>query len=356
MSENRRFIPYDWFKLLIAIILLLIIIGLWITSPKGRSEAVAMTETENVEEVVAEPEAVEESQPTPESEESEAVEAEMELPPLPEAGEGLSYDAESGFLLDSKGNAIYELNEDGTGWLPVIPDDMAGMQLSSGDDGKWYLDGDKGEKYVWDAASNSWVAIPAEETEAEIEIPSLPEPSEGLSYDAESGFVLDAEGNALYELNEDGTGWVPVIPDEMASMQLVSEEDGSFYLSDGENAQYNWDAATHTWVKSADEEVATEEETTIKGDCDGVSPARLKAGEEAEIIRNLNFRSSPGIGNNWLATFRTGSRVKVLGEARCLPYADGAYRWWKIERADGTIGWSAEAPISETTYFIQPAE
>ena len=265
MNAKPRFIPYDGFKLIVAIILLVIIIGLWMTSTNGQGAPVPMADSENMEESVAEPESTQEPAPTPQPE-------------------------------------------------PV---------------------------------------------EAEMELPALPEPSEGLSYDKESGFVLNAEGKALYQLDEDGTGWVPVIPDDMKSMQISSEDGSSWSLSDDESTKYTWDAASHSWVEIPQEEVAEEpaqEETTTVAACEGASPPQLSPGGEAEVLSNVNFRSSPGIGDNWLATLQTGSRLKVLSETTCLPHGSGAYLWWQLEREDGTIGWTAEAPISGTTYFIQPVE
>ncbi|MBT3313094.1 MAG: SH3 domain-containing protein [Anaerolineae bacterium] len=260
MNANRRFIPYDGFKLLIAIILLLIIIGLWMTSTDGRGAPVPMADSENMEETVAEPQPTQEPIPTP---------------------------------------------------------------------------------------------------QPEVELPPFPEPSEGLSYDEESGFIVNAEGKALYQLNEDGTGWVPVIPDEMKSMQISSEDGFSWSLGDADGAKYTWDAASHSWVEVPQEEIAEEpaqEETATVTACEGASPPQLSSGGEAEVLSNVNFRSSPGIGDNWIATLQTGSRLKVLGETACLPHGSGAYLWWQLEREDGTIGWTAEAPLSGTSYFIQPVE
>ncbi len=260
MNAKPRFIPYDGFKLLIAIILLLIITGLWMTSTDGRGAPVPMADSDNMEEVVAEPEPTLEPLPTP---------------------------------------------------------------------------------------------------QPEVELPPFPEPSKGLSYDADSGFIVNAEGKALYQLNEDGTGWVPVIPDEMKSMQISSEDDSSWSLSDDESTKYTWDAASHSWVEVPQEEAAEEpaqEEISTVAACEGASPPQLSPGREAEVLSNVNFRSSPGIGDNWIATLQTGSHLKVLGETACLPHGSGAYLWWQLEREDGTIGWTAEAPLSGTTYFIQPVE
>ena len=78
--------------------------------------------------------------------------------------------------------------------------------------------------------------------------------------------------------------------------------------------------------------------------CKALSHSQLAVGEQAVIQRNLNFRSSPGIANNWIKTNLAGAQVKIVGGPECLPHeAGGSYVWWQIELTDGQIGWSAEA-------------
>ena len=264
MNKKRGFIPYDGFKLIVAIILLLIIIGLWMTFSAGRG---APPVTDVAEAVIAKPTATKEIAPT--------------LEPM-----------------------------------PVV-----------------------------------------EEEEVVEELPLLPEPSEGLSYDVESGFVVNADGEALYSLNEAGTGWVPIVPDDMNMMQLSSDGKDGWTLGDDDGIKYTWDFATHSWVEVPQEEVVEEPaEAEVIPECVGASPPQLSTGGETEVVSNVNFRSSPGISDNWLATLQVGSRLKVLGNPTCLPHGNGAYLWWQLEREDGSTGWTAEAPISGTNYFIAPAE
>jgi hypothetical protein len=42
------------------------------------------------------------------------------------------------------------------------------------------------------------------------------------------------------------------------------------------------------------------------------------------ILLRLNFRSSPGIGANWLRTNLPGTRAEVIGGPECLPHFIGA--------------------------------
>jgi len=76
----------------------------------------------------------------------------------------------------------------------------------------------------------------------------------------------------------------------------------------------------------------------------------------ATILRRLNFRSSPGIQDNWLRTNVPGTRVEVIGGPECLPYVAGAYVWWQIKLPDGNVGWSAEGSAYGTSYFMEPVE
>ncbi len=98
-------------------------------------------------------------------------------------------------------------------------------------------------------------------------------------------------------------------------------------------------------------------ETPAISACDTASSrSRLQAGMNVIILRRLNFRSSPGIGNNWLHTNIPGTRVEVMSGPTCIPHSIGAYIWWQIKLPDGQIGWSAEASQHGTFYFMQPIE
>jgi hypothetical protein len=91
--------------------------------------------------------------------------------------------------------------------------------------------------------------------------------------------------------------------------------------------------------------------------CDlATSRSRLQIGRQATILRRLNFRSSPGIANNWLLTNNPGTRVEVVDGPVCLPYFVGAYVWWQIQLPDGSIGWSAESSLRGGFYFMEPIQ
>lgn len=85
-----------------------------------------------------------------------------------------------------------------------------------------------------------------------------------------------------------------------------------------------------------------------------LSRSRLQVGGNARIIRRLNFRSSPGVQNNWIRTNLPGLQVEVLDGPVCLPHSNGAYVWWQIKLPDGQVGWSAEISLLGRFYFMGP--
>jgi hypothetical protein len=77
----------------------------------------------------------------------------------------------------------------------------------------------------------------------------------------------------------------------------------------------------------------------------------------AVIQRRLNFRSSPGIMDNWILTNIPGTQVEVVGGPTCTRYQNGvAYLWWQIKLPNGSVGWSAEASASGMYYFMEPSQ
>jgi len=86
-----------------------------------------------------------------------------------------------------------------------------------------------------------------------------------------------------------------------------------------------------------------------------LSRPQLQVGMKAIIQRRLNFRSSPGIMDNWIITNVPGTQVEVVGGPVCTHYPNSvAYLWWQIKLPDGSVGWSAEASAVGTFYFMEP--
>jgi len=89
--------------------------------------------------------------------------------------------------------------------------------------------------------------------------------------------------------------------------------------------------------------------------CAKLAPPQLQVGMKAIIQRRLNFRSSPGIKDNWILTNSVGTQVEVVGGPTCTRYEDGiAYLWWQIKLPNGQVGWSAEASAHGYLYFMEP--
>jgi hypothetical protein len=90
--------------------------------------------------------------------------------------------------------------------------------------------------------------------------------------------------------------------------------------------------------------------------CPLALPPRLKVGDTARVVANLNMRSTAGIGNNLILTNPVGTQLTILGGPVCEPYQGGAYLWWQVKLSDGQAGWSAEGSITGKFYFLEPVK
>ncbi len=110
------------------------------------------------------------------------------------------------------------------------------------------------------------------------------------------------------------------------------------------------EAATPT-VEPKQEATPAQSQT---GSCSTSVPSRLSIGQTALVLRRLNLRSDASIDAPILQTSPTGSQVEIIGGPVCTPIDARAYLWWQISLADGTEGWSAESPLKEAAYFLEP--
>lgn len=90
------------------------------------------------------------------------------------------------------------------------------------------------------------------------------------------------------------------------------------------------------------------------GSCPTSVESRLSVGDKARVLRRLNLRSDATIDAPILQTSPTGSQVEIIAGPVCTPIDARAYLWWQIRLADGTEGWSAESPLKEAAYFLEP--
>lgn len=90
--------------------------------------------------------------------------------------------------------------------------------------------------------------------------------------------------------------------------------------------------------------------------CNTSVESRLSVGDTARVTQRLNVRNAPAIDAPILLTNPTQTQVEIIGGPVCTPRGDSAYLWWQIRLANGTEGWSAESPLQERTYFLEPVQ
>lgn len=106
-------------------------------------------------------------------------------------------------------------------------------------------------------------------------------------------------------------------------------------------------AATHT---------AAPAEAQAGVACNTSLPSRLSVGAAARVIQRLNMRSEPAINAPILQTNATGTQVEIIGGPICTPQGERAYQWWQLRLANGAEGWSAETPLQQGSYFLEPIQ
>jgi len=88
------------------------------------------------------------------------------------------------------------------------------------------------------------------------------------------------------------------------------------------------------------------------------SPTRIQVGDRVRVLSWLNFRTGPGRQWPIIQTNILGTVMEVVGgpvcTARGTAIGSKAYLWWKVRMADGREGWSAEAPLIDPDYFLEP--
>lgn len=86
--------------------------------------------------------------------------------------------------------------------------------------------------------------------------------------------------------------------------------------------------------------------------------SRIKIGDKVRVLLRLNFREGPGL--NWpiIQTNNSGTDLKVIGGPVCTSLMTDtglkAYLWWNVRMSNDMEGWSAEAPLINPFYFLDP--
>lgn len=87
---------------------------------------------------------------------------------------------------------------------------------------------------------------------------------------------------------------------------------------------------------------------------------RIKIGDTVRVLLRLNFRYGPGLNWEIIKTNNSGTDLEVIGGPACTSLLTDsglkAYLWWKVRTRDGLEGWSAEAPLINPYYFLDPVE
>lgn len=110
---------------------------------------------------------------------------------------------------------------------------------------------------------------------------------------------------------------------------------------------------------STTETVETETATPASepsASCNTIRPSRLSVGQTAQVVQRLNMRSEASITAPILQTNSVNTQVEIIGGPVCTPVGDRAYLWWQIRLANGAEGWSAESPLNDATYLLEPVQ
>jgi hypothetical protein len=67
------------------------------------------------------------------------------------------------------------------------------------------------------------------------------------------------------------------------------------------------------------------------------------------------MRSNSSITAPLVLTNPVGTEVEIIGGPVCQIVEKRAYLWWQIRLPDGVEGWSAESPLNERTYLLEPS-
>ena len=89
---------------------------------------------------------------------------------------------------------------------------------------------------------------------------------------------------------------------------------------------------------------------------DHAQPARFGIGDRSRVNFTtgtpLRLREAPSFNGIEITQMPEGTEFMVIGGPACVNTATDYYRFWQIELDDSTVGWAAEAGMSD--YFMEP--
>jgi hypothetical protein len=226
---------------------------------------------------------------------------------------------------------------------------------------------------------------------AETILPAYPPANFEWEYDPATRELLNPQGVQLYRLAADDVTWQPMIPATLSlqlptEYRLVQNSQRSWQILDAVGTVVSsWDSTNFRWImgliptptrtKPAPTELSTATLTPIiptmtlsptaqltksgptqtpTQSCTNAVETRLTAGQDAQVLINLNLHTGPEMGNNVFDSTPAGDIVDLLQGPICVPYQNGAYWWWEIRNAEGITGWSVEATLNGAVYFLGP--
>lgn len=186
MNIPNKFIQYDVFKLVIALILVVLILLFWGMNTSSQTGPVTgltvvptqqkLTSTAAPQEpastaVMEGPAEVE----TPAEDEQPAAAAPL-LPPFPVPAENYTFSETDTLLVGLNGEPVYQLSADGSMWVPLIPQELGdpATQPTFVEPDGWQMESN-GVSYRWDPAGAVWVSENNPESPAAVE-PTIEEP------------------------------------------------------------------------------------------------------------------------------------------------------------------------------------
>jgi len=228
---------------------------------------------------------------------------------------------------------------------------------------------------------------------AQNNLPPLPPANFTWRYDSNAGELSNRQGVQLYRLSSDGKVWQPVIPAGLllqlpARFNLRQNSAGGWQIFDVNGAVVSsWNTDSFTWVigliptptptrvitsptltptlplatlsptlKPTIQVTPTATVGPTQIACNSKTVSRLTVGQPAVILINLNLHTQPEMTDNIFNATPAGETVEVLQGPLCVPYQDSAYLWWQIRNPKGVVGWSVEATLNGSVYFLGPKE
>ncbi len=231
MQSNPRWIAFDWFKLVVAILLLLLFIMLWLRPmPSGSADT-------------------------------------ARLPAYPHVSYVLHYDEASRSLLDTNGAPQFTLSADGKEWQPFIPESLktnlpAGYSVVKISETFWEIRDASGRMlYSWGMDTFKWKPPAVEQPDIPAALQAgLPAGATVIKTVNGGWMILDQAGTALYIWDAQAGGWqmaLPVIPGTLTEKlptrySTALGADGVWMIVGADGLPlYLWDKEASAWVQAA---------------------------------------------------------------------------------------------------------